>query len=83
MDAYIEILVARPIKAYDVFFRYELTDNELREIGEFTRQNVLKWMEENENHRGVDWVDKIPVRDFHAVCGDIDIPWQNEASQES
>jgi hypothetical protein len=55
--------------------RYELTRSELREIGKFTRGNVLMWME---SHRGPDWVGMLPVEDFHAVCGDIDIPWATE-----
>ena len=36
--------------------RYELTDSDLREIGEFTRENVLTWME---SHKGVDWFDTL------------------------
>jgi hypothetical protein len=58
--------------------RYELTDSDLREIGEFTRENVLTWME---SHKGVDWFDTLtwgPIHDFHAVCGDIDTPWGAE-----
>ena len=51
-------------------FRHELSDSELREIGRFTRENVLRWME---SHKGVDWFDILtwgPIHDFHAVCGD-------------
>ena len=58
--------------------RYELTDSDLREIDEFTRDNVLTWME---SHKGVDWFDILtwgPIHDFHAVCGDIDIGWRAE-----
>ena len=61
------------------FGRYHLTDYELREIGDFTRENVLKWMD---SHTDVGWVDILPVKDFHAVCGDIDIPWATEGSKE-
>ena len=61
------------------FGRYHLTDYELREIGDFTRENVLKWMD---SHQGVDWVDILPVKDFRAVCGDIDIPWATEKSRQ-
>ncbi len=70
MSAYIE-LVGGP----GLMRRYELTDSDLREIGKFTRGNVLMWME---SHRGVDWADVLPIEDFHAVCGDIDIPWATE-----
>jgi hypothetical protein len=55
--------------------RYDLDDYELRSIGEFTRENILMWME---SHTGPDWVGIVPVEDFHAVCGDIDIPWATE-----
>jgi hypothetical protein len=44
-------------------------------IGEFTRENVLAWMN---RQRSPDWICIIPVEDFHAVCGDIDIPWAKE-----
>jgi hypothetical protein len=47
-------------------------------IGKFTRENVAKWLE-NRVH-GLDmgfW----PV-DFHAVCGDIDIPWATKQGFE-
>lgn len=56
--------------------RYELTNGDLREIGKFTRGNLLMWMD---SHHGVDWVDVLPTEDFHAVCGDVDIPWVTEA----
>jgi len=56
---------------------YELTASELCEIGEFTRENIVKWFE---SHRGPDWVGVLPVEDFHAVCGDIDIPWATETA---
>lgn len=62
--------------------RYVLSESDLREIGAFTRGNVLRWME---SHQGVDWIDILtwgPIHDFHAVCEDVDIPWQNVQSQE-
>ena len=39
-------------------------------IGKFTRENVAMWLE---NRTRMD-PGFYPV-DFHAVCGDIDIPW--------
>jgi len=59
--------------------RHHLLDFELREIGDFTRENIQRWMD---SHQGVDWVDILPVRDFHAVCGDIDIPWATEEEKQ-
>lgn len=66
MRVYIEIVGAVAL------LQYEPTDSELRSIGEFTRENVVRWFE---SHTGPDWVGILPVEDFHAVCGDIDIPW--------
>lgn len=65
-------------------WRRELTDSDLREIGKFTRGNVLTWMN---SHQGVDWVDIHPVWDFHAVVRDnsglrhMDIPWAKEEAR--
>jgi hypothetical protein len=77
----------------DVASRWvELTESDLRSIGEFTRENVRKWVE-GHYHTGVggsrswddyEWNGVVPgARDFHAVCGDIDIPWADEASKET
>jgi hypothetical protein len=63
--------------------RHELTNGELREIGEFTRGNVLRWME---SHKGVDWIDILtwgPIDDFHAVCGDKEIPWAKKTARKA
>lgn len=56
--------------------RYKLTASDLRLIGAFTRENIEKWI----NNRPIaDWSCYIaPVEDFHAVCGDIEIPWADE-----
>jgi len=53
--------------------------SELRKVSDFTRENVLKWMD---SHQGADWIDILPVKVFHAVCGDIDIPWSTQASRQ-
>jgi hypothetical protein len=31
-----------------------------------------------DNFPDMTWVDILPVKDFHAVCGDIEIPWATE-----
>lgn len=62
--------------------RYVLSESDVREIGKFTRGNVRTWME---SHQGVDWFDILcwgPIHDFHAVCGDIDIPWDAEEAKQ-
>jgi hypothetical protein len=58
--------------------RHELSNADMRFIGEFTRDNVLRWMN---SHRGPDWVGMLPVEDFHAVCDDMDIPWATEEAR--
>ena len=46
-------------------------------IGKFTRENVAKWLE-NRTRIDPGW---FPV-DFHAVCGDIDIPWATKEGRD-
>jgi hypothetical protein len=62
-----------------VLLRYELTDEELRSIGKFTRVNISMWLD---SHTGPEWSSMLPVEDFHAVCGDIDIPWATKEAFE-
>jgi hypothetical protein len=70
MNAYIEIV------GKFVLWRHDLYDSELREIGEFTRENVSPWLDRSRNFGGVHgWVD------FHAVCGDVDIPWATQKAR--
>lgn len=70
MDAYIEIVGAVAV------WRCELHSSDLCFIGEFTRENVLRWMENYNFEVGV-----YGQEDFHAVCGDIDIPWATEKAR--
>ena len=60
----------------------EISDDALRRIGPFTRENVLRWYtslsEEWDPVERFDWIGVLPIEDFHAVCGDIDIPWATE-----
>lgn len=70
-QAYIEILGA-VAKSWR-----ELNKAALCSIGEFTRDNISNWME---HQRNPNWFGLLPVEDFHAVCGDIDIPWAKEES---
>ncbi len=86
MRAYIEIVGAMAVHWF------ELTNSDLQSIGEFTRENVLKWTESHWHTNWVDgvrvshswsdpiWVGLLPVEDFHAVCGEVDIPWATEAA---
>jgi hypothetical protein len=73
MTAYIEVVGAAVMR------RHDLDDDELRSIGKFTRENVLTWMDKSRHSRNwADWIGVLPVKDFHAVCGGIDIPWATE-----
>jgi len=68
MRAYIEILSEHTAA------RHELHPFHLCFIGEFTRENISSFLNRgNFFETGIyGWVD------FHAVCGDIDIPWATE-----
>ena len=73
MTAYVEC-----IGSYAMGPRRELTESDLREIGEFTRLNVGNWLDRHVNPitwEGDYWVD------FHAVCGEVEIPWDTEAAK--
>ena len=72
MGAYIEVVGPVAMK------RHDLRDWELRNIGDFTRENVLKWIN---SRQSLDWTVLQPAEDFHAVCGDIDIPWDTEKAK--
>jgi hypothetical protein len=55
-------------------WRRELSGFDLRNIGEFTTENILKWLPTlRYNFEAVQ--DTSRVVEFHAVCGDKDIHW--------
>ena len=62
-----------------VMGRHHLSDFDLVEIGEFTRGNILRWFEKG--IRTPDPIEAAMPEDFHAVCGEIDIPWDKEESR--
>ena len=65
--AYIEIIGDLSIS------RVNLNQLDLRHIGEFTRWRVAQWLHNRSQGNG--------ISDFHAVCGDIDIPWDTEEAR--
>jgi hypothetical protein len=67
--AYIEIVNA--LQAY----RKDLTEDDLRQIGDFTEGRVDAWLYKKGYYYGIGMVG------FHAVCGDIDIPWTAEEAR--
>jgi hypothetical protein len=67
--AYIEIVNSL------VACRKDLTEADLRHIGDFTIWRVAQWMYDK-GYYGV-----YGMVGFHAVCGDIDIPWTSEEAK--
>ena len=54
--------------------RINLTKSDMENIGEPTRENVEMWLG---THTG----DFSALKDFHAVIGEVDIPWAVEESE--
>jgi hypothetical protein len=73
MGAYIEAVTEIGV------WRLELTDADLQAIGKFTRANISMWFT---TLTDCGWWGVLPEKDFHAVCGDIDIPWATEESAD-
>jgi hypothetical protein len=65
-EAYVDI-----INDITVMYRRDLSASDLSLIGEFRRENIARWLRS-------DRMDIYGFTDFHAVCGDIDIPWTTE-----
>ena len=63
-------------------WRVAIRKFELWLIGEFTRENVKAFLDRRarcaEDPIGAD-----EAVDFHAVCGDVEIPWEREGSEIS
>ena len=84
----VEEIMDMPQPAYvevDNGIRFDLNENDLKDIGAFTRQNVERWLIGGYNLRPsyIEILNMMPgpIKDFHAVCGDIDIPWAKEESK--
>ena len=66
--------------------RCELADSDLHNIGlygngEFTRENVAQWASGGYAPFAFD-VGVYGLKDFHAVCDDIDIPWATQEGRD-
>jgi hypothetical protein len=73
MRAYIEVVGAVTV------WGVKLTRWDRWRIGEFTRENVFDWLSHyDRRHYGMDCCHY--PEDFHAVCGDQDIPWADKES---
>ncbi len=73
MTQYIEIL------ATHTTYGGELRPFDLWAIGEFTRENIVSWLKRGHCFDGMPGI--YGFEDFHAVCGDIDIPWTTEEGE--
>ena len=60
--------------------RLELHPWNLQARGEFTRENIQWWLE-RDSRTIIEPLETDIVGDFHAVCGDIDIPWATEEAR--
>lgn len=73
-NAYIEYVGAQMAD------KLELVDSDLSRIGEFTRGNLSMWL--RCRNGDLAWgLYATPIQDFHAVCDDIDIPWETEEAR--
>lgn len=73
-QAYIEVVGIMWMPAVTGATKLELRDYDLENIGEFDRDSVEQWL-------GTHGGDFQSVKDFHAVCGDVDIPFASEESE--
>lgn len=72
--AYVIILGTIWMPAIDCSLEIKLSDYDLENIGEFTRDNVEQWLT---SHSG----DFQHIIDFTAMCGDIEIEWSSEDNE--
>lgn len=72
--AYVEVLGKIWMPMVTAGTRLELSDYDLENIGEFTRENVEDWLGTNSG-------DFSSVKDFAAVCGETVIAWQSEENE--
>lgn len=69
-QAYVEV-VGKLWMGSTAGYTYQLTDADLTSMGEFNRETVGKWLK---SHSG----DFQLITYFHAVCGEIDLPWEDQ-----
>jgi len=63
---------------------HRLSERDLQFIGEFTRENISRWLDRGTDESTESFHFDLGVYgwgDFHAVCGDIEIPWAKEESR--
>ena len=72
--AYVIILGTIWMPAVTVSLQKTLSDYDLDNIGEFTRENVEQWLTSNSG-------DFQHVIDFTARCGSVEIEWSSEDNE--
>ena len=79
MAAYIDIV------SEHVMNRKALSEEDLQEIGDFKREHVVRWL--NDGGPSAPHIFRFDLgvygwKDFHVVCGDVDIPWATEEAKQ-
>jgi hypothetical protein len=72
--AYVQVLGKIWMPMTTAAYEYKLSDYDLENIGDFTRENIDDWLG---THAG----DFSSIKDFHAVCGEAEIPWTSEENE--
>jgi hypothetical protein len=61
-------------------WRHDLSDSDMRNIGEFTTENILGWLKSKSpfNPYGHEPLmdPSLQLVEFHAVCGDKEVQWE-------
>ena len=74
--AYIDVLGYMWLPKVLAAKRVQLSDSDLENIGEFTRDNVDSWIALHEG-------DFQTIDDFYAVVGEQEIPWKKDSSESN
>jgi len=72
--AYVDVLGIIWMPAVMAAKRTQLSDRDLKNIGEFTRENVYNWLAVHEG-------DFRSIEDFYAVVGEEEIDWVKDTSE--
>ena len=71
---YVQVVGTIWMPAITAAMEYPLTKHDLENIGEFTRENVERWLDTRAG-------DFQSVTDFFATYGDTDIVWADEENE--
>ena len=71
---WVDVLGIIWMPAVEAGHRHDLSRYDMNNIGEPTRENVEQWLT---THSG----DLQRVIDFHAVVGEVEIPWEKEENE--